>query len=69
MAEKTTLSSQVILAHCTSQGLACLNVDLDNGVWVIRVEQVPDAATLLELGAALKALGARWVSVEVADGN
>jgi hypothetical protein len=69
MTENSSLTASVIRAHCEARGVACLGVELDNSVWVIQVAQAPAAQLLLELGTTLKTLGARWVAVEVSDGN
>lgn len=56
-----------LLATASLLGVPCLGVELDTHVWVVRVSRLPTASDLREFGDAARALGARWVSVEVCD--
>ncbi|MEZ4461455.1 MAG: hypothetical protein R3E66_17400 [bacterium] len=60
----TELTAQEIIAHCASRGVTCERAELDTGVWVLSLAPAP-AAVLHRLGVELKAMGARWVTLEV----
>ena len=59
----TELTPSDIIAHCTSRGVICERAELDTGVWVLTLDDAPPAV-LHRLGLELKAMGARWVTLE-----